>query len=52
LQEQQHHLPEETQENFSVTTVGAQASDTKQGPPKYESEVLMPEPTDLFPNDR
>jgi hypothetical protein len=45
-------LPEDTQENFSVTTVGAQASDTKQGPPKYKSEVLLPLPTDLFPNDQ
>ena len=52
FQEQQHHLPEDTQENFSVTTVCAQANDTKQRPPKYKSEVLMPEPTDLFPNDQ
>jgi hypothetical protein len=50
--EQQHHLPEDTLENFYVTTVGAQTCDTKQGPPKYKSEVLLPEPTDLFPNDQ
>jgi hypothetical protein len=44
-------LSADTQENFSVTTVGAHASDTIQGPPKYKSEVLLPEPIDLFPND-
>jgi hypothetical protein len=44
-------LLEDPLENFSVTTVGAQAIDTKQGPPKYKSEMLLPEPTDLFPND-
>ena len=27
-------------------------SDTTQGRPKYKSEVLLPEPTDLFPNDQ